>query len=86
MLNDNTAATDPFKKFLKWYSEAQTSRGGKGPQSYLLVSAGFGLLRRVLSAILPWSNLFRPDIATLATVTPDSKPSAMKAIKGKNLI
>ena len=79
MLNDNTTASDPFKKFLIWYSEAQTGKEGKGPKSYL-VSSGLGLLRRALSVIFPWSSLFRPDIATLATVTPDSKPSARSVL------
>ena len=79
MLNDSTAAADPFEKFLRWYSEAQTGTGEKGPKSYL-VSAGFGLLRRVLSGILPWANLFRPDVATLATVIPDSQPSARSVL------
>ncbi len=80
MLNDNTAPADPFKKFLVWYSEAQTGRGRKVSKTYLLVSAGFGLLRRVFSVIFPWSNVFRPDVATLATVTPDNKPSARSVL------
>ena len=76
MFNENASGSDPFKKFFLWYSEAQTGRVGRNSKRYLLISLGFGLLRKALSAILPWSNLFRPDIATLATVTPDNKPSA----------
>ncbi|MFC1976958.1 pyridoxal 5'-phosphate synthase [Chloroflexota bacterium] len=79
MLNDNTTATDPFKKFLTWYSENPRRRGEKGDKNYL-IAKGLGLLRRVLSAIFPWANLFRPDVATLATVTPDNKPSARSVL------
>ncbi len=75
MLNDNTTATDPIKKFLTWYSENQTGKRRKVAQNYL-IATGFRLLRRVLSAIFPWSNLFRPDVATLVTITLDNKPSA----------
>ena len=75
MLNDTNTASEPFKKFLMWYSEAQTGRARKSPISYMM-SAGFGLLRRTLSAVFPASDLFRPDVATLATVTPNGKPSA----------
>ena len=79
MLNAHTTATDPFNKFLTWYSENPTGRGKKGARNYL-VATGLGLLRRMLSAIFPWSNLFRPDIATLATVTLDNKPSARSVL------
>ena len=79
MLNDNAAESDPFEKFLTWYSEAQKGTEGKGLKSYW-VSSGLGLLRRVLSVVFPWSNLFRPDVATLATVTSDSKPSARSVL------
>ena len=79
MLNHNTSATDPFKKFLIWYSEAQTGKEREGPIGYM-VSAGFGLLRRVVSVVFPSSNPFRPDIATLATVAPDSRPSARSVL------
>ena len=79
MLNDNTTAVDPFEKFLTWYSENQTNKEEKGSKKYLTATV-FGLLRRVLSGILPWSNLFRPDVATLATVTPDNKPSARSVL------
>jgi pyridoxamine 5'-phosphate oxidase len=96
MLNDNITDSDPFKKFLIWYSEAQTGKEGKGPKSYLrslgfgrlksyLISSGFGLLRRANSFIFPWSMLFRPDIATFATVAPDSKPSA-RSVKFEGLV
>ena len=79
MLDDNTTASDPFKKFFIWYSEAQTGKDVKGPKRYLM-SSGFKLFRRVLSVFFPWSNLFRPDIATLATMTPDNKPSARSVL------
>ncbi|MBI4297115.1 MAG: pyridoxamine 5'-phosphate oxidase [Chloroflexi bacterium] len=75
MPDDSFTAADPIKKFLMWYSEAQTGRRGKGLKNYL-VSSGFGLLRRVLSSIFPESNLFRPDVSTLATISHDNKPSA----------
>ncbi|MBI2979712.1 MAG: pyridoxal 5'-phosphate synthase [Chloroflexi bacterium] len=85
MLDDNnTVAPAPIKKFLAWYSEAQTGKRGKSSRSYL-ISSGFGLLRKTLSVTLPWLNLFRPDIATLATVTPDGKPSA-RSILFKGLV
>lgn len=79
MVNDSKITADPFEKFLIWYSEAQTTRRGNGLKN-ILVSSGFGLLRRVLSATFPSSNLFRPDVATLATVTPDNKPSARSVL------
>lgn len=79
MLNDNTTASDPLKKFFIWYSEAQTGKEEKGLKNYL-ISSGFVLLRRALSVIFPWSSLFRPDIATLATVTPDNRPSARSVL------
>jgi pyridoxamine 5'-phosphate oxidase len=79
MLKDNSVTSDPIKKFLIWYSEAQTGKRGKDSRSFL-VSSGVGLLRRVLSAIFPGSNLFRPDIATLATVSPENNPSARSVV------
>ena len=50
MLNDNNTTSDPFKKFLIWYSEAQTGKDIKGPKSYL-ISSGFRLLRRIASVL-----------------------------------
>ena len=79
MLNDNTTTSDPIKKFLIWYSEAQKGKDTKGPKSYL-ISSSFRLLRRVASVFLPWSSLFRPDIATLATINPANKPSARSVL------
>ena len=79
MLNANPSTLDPLKKFFLWYSEAQKGEVKKDLKSYL-ISSSFRLLRRVLSLTLPWSSLFRPDIATLATVTPDNKPSARSVL------
>jgi pyridoxamine 5'-phosphate oxidase len=79
MLNHDNRATDPFEKFHRWYSEAQTGKQKNGPIRYL-VSAVFGLLRRAISLIFNSANLFRPDIATLATVAPDNKPSARSVL------
>ena len=74
-----TSTSDPYKKFFIWYSEAQAGKVTKGPKSYL-ISLGTRLLRRAVSVFFPWSNLFRPDIATLATVTPYNNPSARSVL------
>ncbi|MBI3040863.1 MAG: pyridoxamine 5'-phosphate oxidase [Chloroflexi bacterium] len=79
MGDDSNTAVDPFQKFFTWYSGAQTGKEVKGTKNDL-IATGFRLVRRVLSAILPWANLFRPDVATLATVTPDNKPSARSVL------
>ncbi|MBI2328863.1 MAG: pyridoxal 5'-phosphate synthase [Chloroflexi bacterium] len=79
MGDDSNTAVDPFQKFFTWYSGAQTGKEVKGTKNYL-IATGFRLVRRVLSAIFPWANLFRPDVATLATVTPDNKPSARSVL------
>ena len=75
MPSDSTTATDPVRKFLTWYWESQTGKYRKDGKSSWRAT-GSDLVRRVLSAIFPASNLFRPDVTTLATVTPDNKPSA----------
>jgi pyridoxamine 5'-phosphate oxidase len=74
-----TTTSDPYKKFLIWYSEAQAGKVARGPSSYL-ISLGTRLIRRAASVFFPWSNLFRPDIATLATVTSDNNPSARSVL------
>ncbi|MBI4188616.1 MAG: pyridoxal 5'-phosphate synthase [Chloroflexi bacterium] len=78
MPDDNTTATDPLKKFSAWYSENQTIK--RGNTKNYLVARSFELLRRVLLAIFPWLNVFRPDFATFATVAPDNKPSARSVV------
>jgi pyridoxamine 5'-phosphate oxidase len=70
---------DPIKIFLKWYEEAQTGKGGPFPRSRFLPGA-LQFIRRLFSAVLPWSNLLRPDIATLATVAPENSPSARSVL------
>jgi len=79
MLNDNVTATDPFKKFSLWYSEAKTGKGENGARKFL-VAIAFGLVRRVLAVITPWAGIFRPDTATLATVTSNNQPSARSVV------
>jgi pyridoxamine 5'-phosphate oxidase len=75
----NDSATDPITLFLKWYEEARTGKGGTLPKNRV-ISWGTQALRRLLSAVLPWSNLLRPDIATLATTTPDNRPAARSVL------
>jgi pyridoxamine 5'-phosphate oxidase len=70
---------DPIALFLKWYEEAQTGRGGLFPKNRG-ISRGLKVIRRLLVAVLPWSNLLRPDIATLATVTPQNTPAARSVL------
>ena len=79
METNDSAAPDPIKLFLKWYDEAQTGRGGLFPKNPA-VSCVLQVIRRLLAAVLPWSNLFRPDIATLATVTPEAMPAARSVL------
>ncbi|MDP2728947.1 MAG: pyridoxal 5'-phosphate synthase [Dehalococcoidales bacterium] len=81
MLNDKAvAAEEPFNKFLVWYSGAQTDRRRQTYKGNLLVSSVFGLVRKVMSAIFPWANLFRPDVATLATIGLNGQPSARSVL------
>jgi pyridoxine/pyridoxamine 5'-phosphate oxidase len=67
--------SDPVTLFLKWYEEAQTGRRGLFPKNRG-ISRGLQVIRRLFVAVLPWSNLLRPDIATLATVTLQNTPAA----------
>jgi pyridoxamine 5'-phosphate oxidase len=75
----NCSATDPITRFLKWYEEAQTGKGGLF-QKTRAASQGIQIVRRLLEAVLPWSSLLRPDIATLATTTPDNRPAARSVL------
>lgn len=79
MIDDDDAATDPLEKFDRWYSQA---RAGKEEGGFLglLESTVFGLLRRALSRTFRSANLFRPDVATLATVAADGNPSARSVL------
>ena len=70
---------DPIILFYQWYEEAQSGRGGLFPKNRV-ISPGLQVIRRLLASVLPWSNLFRPDIATLATVTPENKPGARSVL------
>ena len=74
-MKKNATPIDPIALFFNWYEEARTGRRGPLPKSRL-ISWGVRVIRRTLNAALPWSNLLRPDIATLATTTPDHKPAA----------
>jgi len=76
---NDSATPDPIALFLKWYEEAQTGRGGLFPKKRV-ISRGIQIIRRLLAAVLPWSNLLRPDIATLATVTPENRPAARSVL------
>jgi pyridoxamine 5'-phosphate oxidase len=71
--------TDPVALFHTWYEEARTGKGGPFPQNRL-ISWGAKATRRLLASALPWSNLFRPDIATLATTTADNTPAARSVL------
>ena len=70
---------DPIQKFLTWYSEAKTGPRQTGFKARL-ASPWFSLLRKVLSNTFRASNLFRPDVSTLATVTPEHKPAARSVL------
>jgi pyridoxamine 5'-phosphate oxidase len=71
--------SDPVTLFLKWHEEAQTGRGALFPKNRG-ISLGLQVIRRLLVAVLPWSNLLRPDIATLATVTHQNTPAARSVL------
>ncbi|MGB5158295.1 MAG: pyridoxamine 5'-phosphate oxidase family protein [Desulfobacterales bacterium] len=73
------AAGDPLKIFLEWYSDAQTGKKNRFRKNRV-VSSGVNLFKKMLSAFFPWYNLFRPDIATLATVTSENRPSARSVL------
>ena len=57
MLDGNTSSADPIKKFLTWYSENQTGKRKTVSQNPVTATF-FGLLRRMLFAIFPWSNTY----------------------------
>lgn len=78
-MEKNDSATDPITLFFKWYEEARMGIGGMFPKNRL-ISRGTQVIRRLLEAVLPWSNLLRPDIATLATTTPDNRPAARSVL------
>jgi pyridoxamine 5'-phosphate oxidase len=77
--NIDSTKPDPIKIFLKWYEEAQTGTGGPFPKNWFL-HGGLQYIRRFFSSVLPWSNLLRPDIATLATVARENSPSARSVL------
>jgi len=76
---NDSATPDPITLFLKWYEEAQTGREGLFSKDRV-ISRGRQVIRRLLAAFLPWSNLLRPDIASLATVTPENKLAARSVL------
>ncbi len=75
----NDTVIDPIQFFFTWYEAARTGGGALLTKNRLLSLAG-RILRRFLGAIMPWSNLLRPDIATLATITMDNKPAARSVL------
>lgn len=78
-MNRNNTGIEPIKLFFKWYAEAQAKSGGSF-QEMRIISWGIQFVRRLLTLLLPWSNLLRPDIATLATTTADNKPAARSVL------
>ena len=78
MQGDNFAA-DPIIQFNKWYQEAQAGFNQLQSKNRI-ISLSAQSIRRLLVAILPWSNLLRPDIATLATTTTQNKPAARSVL------
>jgi pyridoxamine 5'-phosphate oxidase len=71
--------TDPIGLFLKWYETARTGQKGQSPKKRV-ISRATQIIRRLLEALLPWSSLFRPDIATLATITLENRPAARSVL------
>lgn len=71
--------TDPIRLFLKWHETARTGQRGGSPKNRI-ISRGTQVIRRLLEVLLPWSNLLRPDIATLATLTPENRPAARSVL------
>lgn len=78
-MDSNTDRTDPIALFFNWYEEARTGKGGTHPKNRA-IAWGSKAARRLLAAALPWSHLFRPDIATLATTTLDNRPAARSVL------
>ena len=79
MGRNDSATPDPITLFLKWYEDAQTGRGGLF-QKNRGISYGLQVIRWLLAAVLPWSSILRPDIATLATVTTEKRPAARSVL------
>ena len=79
MGKNDSATPDPIILFLKWYKEAQAGRGGQFHKNRE-ISRWLHVIRRLLAAVLPWSNILRPDIVTLATVTPEKRPAARSVL------
>jgi len=75
----NDFYSDPIALFFKWYGQARTGRTERFSKKRISLR-GLQLIRRIIESILPWSNLMRPDIATLATTTPDNKPAARSVL------
>ncbi len=73
MKENDPSTPNPVTKFFKWYDHARTGRGTP-------FSRGRRLVRYLFSKLLPWSSLFRPDIATLATVTSGQRPAARSVL------
>ena len=84
MERNSSATPDPITLFFQWYEEAQTGRGGLFPK-IRVISRGLQVIRWLLAGVLPWSNLLRPDIATLSTVTNENRPAA-RSILFKGLV
>jgi pyridoxamine 5'-phosphate oxidase len=76
---NDSETPNPVTLFLNWYEEAQTGKGGLSPKGKV-ISNGLRIIRRLFAAVLPWSNLLRPDIATLATVASENKPAARSVL------
>jgi pyridoxamine 5'-phosphate oxidase len=70
---------DPFEKFQRWYGEAESGGERVGLADHL-ASSIYRLLRGVVSRVFASANLFRPDVATLATVASGNKPSARSVL------
>ena len=74
-----TATPDPIERFHRWYSEAQPGGGRRG-LSQRLAYVIYAVLRRAVPLVFQSANLFRPDVATLATVGPGNRPSARSVL------
>ncbi|MCF8128772.1 MAG: pyridoxal 5'-phosphate synthase [Deltaproteobacteria bacterium] len=79
MAKNDSTAPDPMKIFFRWYEEAQTGSEGLFAKSRLF-RKGLRIIKRFATAVFPGSNLLRPDIATLATVTPENRPAARSVL------
>ncbi|MDJ0866294.1 MAG: pyridoxamine 5'-phosphate oxidase [Myxococcota bacterium] len=79
MADREEAAGDPLEKFQRWYAEAQTGVAGKRIERRI-ASAAFALLRKAIPLVSSSANLFRPDVATLATVDANDAPAARSVL------